>query len=272
MLTTELTESETSLDPKNAVLDDSKYCENCKAPLSGPFCANCGQEADSTLQYFWVVILHLLDDIFSFDSRASRTLVPLIARPAFLTNEYFAGRRVHYVPPLRLYLFISIVFFITLKFFVGANNNNVITINDNKAVVKQVSDHIKEIEKQQLELKRAVSSIPINNAVLTEQATIDSDIKMQKLAEDIAKFNNYLTDLTRDETLGNHNIVKITKRIVALELDNTSAELSEEAQQEIAKLLSIKKTYLAGKDTGESLNRFTIGNNEDGPLRFDFFI
>jgi hypothetical protein len=270
MLTTELTESETSLDPKNAALDDSKYCENCKAPLSGPFCANCGQEADSTLKYFWVVILHLLDDIFSFDSRASRTLVPLIARPAFLTNEYFAGRRVHYVPPLRLYLFISIVFFITLKFFVGANNNNVITINDNKAVVKQVSDHIKEIEKQQLELKRAVNSLPINNAVLTEQATIDSDIKMQKLAEDIAKFNNYLTDLTRDETLGNNNIIKITKRVVALELDNTSAELTEEAQQEIAKLLSIKNTYLAGKDTGESLNRFTIGNNEDGPLRFDF--
>jgi hypothetical protein len=270
MLTTELTESETSLDPKNAALDDSKYCENCKAPLSGPFCANCGQEADSTLKYCWVVILHLLDDIFSFDSRASRTLVPLIARPAFLTNEYFAGRRVHYVPPLRLYLFISIVFFITLKFFVGANNNNVITINDNKAVVKQVSDHIKEIEKQQLELKRAVSSIPIDNAALTEQATIDSDIKIQKLAEDIAKFNNYLTDLTRDETLGNNNIIKITKRVVALELDNTSAELSEEAQQEIAKLLSIKKTYLAGKNTGESLNRFTIGNNEDGPLRFDF--
>jgi hypothetical protein len=174
------------------------------------------------------------------------------------------------VPPLRLYLFISIVFFITLKFFVGANNNNVITINDNKALVNQVSDHIKEIEKQQLELKRAVSSIPIDNAALTEQATIDSDIKIQKLAEDIAKFNNYLTDLTRDETLGNHNIVKITKRVVALELDNTSAELSEEAQQEIAKLLSIKKTYLAGKNTGESLNRFTIGNNEDGPLRFDF--
>ena len=64
MLTTELTESETSLDKKNTALTDSKHCENCKAPLTGPFCANCGQKVDSTLKYFWVVILHLLDDIF----------------------------------------------------------------------------------------------------------------------------------------------------------------------------------------------------------------
>ena len=59
----------------------------------GLFVLKCGQEADSTLKYFWVVILHLLDDIFSFDSRASRTLWPLVTRPAFLTNEYFAGRK-----------------------------------------------------------------------------------------------------------------------------------------------------------------------------------
>ncbi len=135
MLTTEITGSETSLDAKNDALSDIKYCENCKAPLNGPFCSNCGQEVDSTLKYFWVVILHLLDDIFSFDSRASRTLVPLVARPAFLTNEYFAGRRVHFVPPLRLYLFISIVFFITLKFFV-TSNSSVNSDNDNKAVIE----------------------------------------------------------------------------------------------------------------------------------------
>ena len=117
MQTTELTEIESTTDVAIVPTDDCQVCENCHLPLNGPFCANCGQEADSTLKYFWVVIMHLLDDIFSFDSRASRTLWPLVTRPAFLTNEYFSGRRVHYVPPIRLYLFISIVFFITLKFF-----------------------------------------------------------------------------------------------------------------------------------------------------------
>jgi molybdopterin converting factor small subunit len=270
MLTTELTSSETSLDKKNTALSDIKHCENCKAPLSGPFCANCGQEADSTLKYFWRVILHLLDDIFSFDSRASRTLVPLIARPAFLTNEYFAGRRVHYVPPLRLYLFISIVFFITLKFFV-ASNSSVNSDNDNKAVIEQVNAHIKELEKQQLELKKVVNSVSVEEAVLTEQAIANNDVKMQKLAEDIVKFNGYLTDLNRvDEEGSDQKIIKITKELVAFEFDKATADLSDEEQQEVAKLLSKRDGYLAGKDLGESFGQFTIGNKEDGSLRFDF--
>ncbi len=273
MLTTELTGSETSLEPKNDndALSDIKYCENCKAPLTGPFCSNCGQEVDSTLKYFWVVILHLLDDIFSFDSRASRTLVPLVARPAFLTNEYFAGRRVHYVPPLRLYLFISIVFFITLKFFVGANNSNLITINDEKTVVKQVNDHIKKLEKQKLELNRAVNPTPIDNATSTEQLTTDNDVKIQKLAEDIAKFNIYLTDFNNDDTeASDQNLITITKELVALELNSAAAALNKEQQQKMTELVSKRESYLAGKNLGDNFGQFTIGNQEDGSLRFDF--
>ena len=270
MLTTELTGSETSLDKKNTALSDIKHCENCKTPLSGPFCANCGQEADSTLKYFWRVILHLLDDIFSFDSRASRTLVPLVAKPAFLTNEYFAGRRVHYVPPLRLYLFISIVFFITLKFFV-ASNSTVNTDNDSKAVIEQVKAHIEELEKQQRELKKVVNPMSVEEAALTEQAIANNDVKMQKLAEDIAKFKRYLSDLNNGGTeASDQKIIKITKELVALEFDKATAGLSDEEQQEIAKLLSKRDGYLAGKDLGESFGQFTIGNKEDGSLRFDF--
>ena len=145
---TELTETESTNDVVSVPIEDSQSCENCHLPLSGPFCANCGQEADSKLKYFWVVIMHLLDDIFSFDSRASRTLFPLLTRPAFLTNEYFAGRRVHYVPPLRLYLFISIVFFLTLKFFIAAENNKTITVSDKQALITQVKSHIKGLKKE----------------------------------------------------------------------------------------------------------------------------
>ena len=110
--------------PANFKKTEENVCENCHLTLQGPFCGQCGQKAESTLKYFWTVILHLLDDILSFDSRAMRTLFPLISRPAFLTNEYIAGRRVHYVPPLRLYLFISIIFFITLNFLVSLEKNS----------------------------------------------------------------------------------------------------------------------------------------------------
>ncbi len=50
-------------------------------------------------------------DVFALDARLWRTLAPLFLRPGFLTHEYFAGRRVRYVPPLRLYVFAAIAFF-----------------------------------------------------------------------------------------------------------------------------------------------------------------
>ncbi len=53
----------------------------------------------------------LAGDLFAFDARVWRTFGPLLHRPGFLTVEYFAGRRVRYVPPLRLYVFIGFAFF-----------------------------------------------------------------------------------------------------------------------------------------------------------------
>ena len=67
---------------------DAVICENCHAKVSGSYCSQCGQSIESTIKYFWSVLLHLLDDIFSFDSRASRTLKPLLLKPGFLTQEY----------------------------------------------------------------------------------------------------------------------------------------------------------------------------------------
>ena len=97
----------------NAVNVPVKVCQNCGLQLNGAFCSKCGQPEESVIQFFGYVIMRLLDDILGFDSRAGTTFFPLIFRPGFLTNEYIRGRRVHYVPPIRLYFFVSIVFFIT---------------------------------------------------------------------------------------------------------------------------------------------------------------
>ncbi len=46
----------------------------------------------------------------------------LIGRPGALTREYFAGRRSSYLPPIRLYLIISVVFFLMAS-LPDANDN-----------------------------------------------------------------------------------------------------------------------------------------------------
>lgn len=97
---------------------DEKKCLNCNHLLTEEdlFCSRCGQKFSKktgTVKDFFV---DFLGDYFTFDSKIFRSLVPLIFRPGFLTTEYLDGRRVRYIPPLRLYIFISIIFFLIFKF------------------------------------------------------------------------------------------------------------------------------------------------------------
>lgn len=42
-------------------------------------------------------------------------MLPLLFRPGFVCREFLAGRRAHYLPPFRLYLFASVLFFLVVK-------------------------------------------------------------------------------------------------------------------------------------------------------------
>lgn len=87
-------------------------CQNCNAALTGQYCASCGQRQQRQLVSLWVLLRELVGDLFEVDSRVWRTLIPLLTKPGFLTLEYLRGRRVHYTPPLRLYLVTSLIFFL----------------------------------------------------------------------------------------------------------------------------------------------------------------
>ena len=107
-------------------LAGSAECMNCGTALQGPFCYYCGQPDKNLMRFFPVLIRELLEDSLDFDSRFMRTLKPLLFKPGKLTRDYLDGRRFRYVPPLRLYIFSSIVFFFLLAFLTA----DVIKIND----------------------------------------------------------------------------------------------------------------------------------------------
>jgi len=90
-------------------------CPNCEAamPDGAGYCASCGQAAlgDNSFGHF----LHqFLGDYFTFDSKITRSLKPLLFAPGELTQEYMRGRRQRYIPPLRLFIFLSVLFFLVV--------------------------------------------------------------------------------------------------------------------------------------------------------------
>ncbi len=91
------------------------HCLNCAAPATGKFCAECGQEIKDHSVSLGPLLADGLAELASWDSKLFRTLTPLVIRPGFLTNEYNAGHRVPYLSPLKLYLTISVLFFLLLS-------------------------------------------------------------------------------------------------------------------------------------------------------------
>jgi hypothetical protein len=99
----------------NEVTGQCRRCLNCGAALAGEYCSRCGQRDTGRELRFGDLLAEFVSELFTWDSRIWRTLVPLLFRPGFLTAEFIAGRRARYVPPLRLYLIISFILFLVIS-------------------------------------------------------------------------------------------------------------------------------------------------------------
>ncbi|MCY3704464.1 MAG: DUF3667 domain-containing protein [Gammaproteobacteria bacterium] len=67
----------------------------------------------------WSVVLEVFREMFELDSRLFRTLKSLLFKPGHLSSEFSRNRRAAYMSPVRLYLFISFVFFLVLSISAG---------------------------------------------------------------------------------------------------------------------------------------------------------
>ena len=91
-------------------------CPACGAELSGRYCSNCGQRAGLRTLSVRALLREVVEDQFSVNATLPRTLRALFLRPGFLTSEYLRQRISLYVPPFRLYLIASLIFFVVASF------------------------------------------------------------------------------------------------------------------------------------------------------------
>lgn len=89
-------------------------CKNCQTRLqaNARFCLQCGQNTTSLRRPFAEVVKDMGHELLDTDGRLWLTLRTLLTKPGQLTDEFNQGKQVKYTPPLRLYLVISILFFV----------------------------------------------------------------------------------------------------------------------------------------------------------------
>lgn len=120
------------------------HCENCGTPLNGPYCHQCGQHAIDYRRSFHHLTHDVLENLFHFDGKLLVSVAWLLAKPGKLTAEYNAGRRQSQVPPLRFYIFVTVLFFLGLHLL---NHGHLIPINE-QAVDMMSREVTKSMETQ----------------------------------------------------------------------------------------------------------------------------
>jgi Protein of unknown function (DUF3667) len=97
-------------------------CLNCGQVLAVPrprFCPACGQETHVRPPTLGEFVQQFGGAYFATEGALWRTLRLLLLKPGELTAQYLAGRRKHYVLPLRLYLSISLLVLLLFRISAG---------------------------------------------------------------------------------------------------------------------------------------------------------
>jgi len=125
--------------------------------MLGEHCYACGQPVKGLVRHFGSIIGDFLDSVFDLDSRLLRTIGPLLLKPGYLTLEYFSGRRVRYVSPVRLFVFLCIAAFFVLKLTI---NPDFETGSDRKLSQAQTVLEVERIRDQDLaRLQQALAKL-----------------------------------------------------------------------------------------------------------------
>ncbi len=120
-------------------------CPNCGHAFGQPrtkFCGHCGQESDLRAPTLGEFVQQFGGAYLSTEGALWRTLRLLLFRPGELTRQYLAGRRRHYVLPLRLYLTISLIALLVLQLMAQVKMTNL----DDPKVAAELSQQPRNVQ------------------------------------------------------------------------------------------------------------------------------
>jgi hypothetical protein len=158
-----------------------KTCLNCRHVVEQKFCPNCGQENTDTRKTFHHLFIHFFEDLTHYENAFWKTIKNLLLKPATLTKEYLSGKRLSYLAPVRLYIFISFVTFLLIALF----PNNVSESLDKSD--KEITSKFEKSDK-----KKIKTFSPNKHFELKSMKEVDSIQKYGKEADKFSPFGYWI--------------------------------------------------------------------------------
>ena len=171
-----------------------KTCLNCRHVVEQKFCPNCGQENTDSRKTFHHLFIHFFEDLTHYENAFWKTIKNLLFKPSTLTKEYLSGKRLSYLAPVRLYIFISFITFLLIAMF-----PNKVTENLTKGE-KEISSNFEKSSKDKTEIlkdknyieSKTMKQVNKNYFQLKTMKEIDSIQKYGKESEKLSDFQYWV--------------------------------------------------------------------------------
>jgi Protein of unknown function (DUF3667) len=186
-------------------------CTNCKEDLSGQenFCSNCGQKNIEKLNVKYI-LGDFLDNYFNLDSKLFLTLKYLILKPGLLSKEYMDGKRIQYVPAIRLYIVLSVIYF----FLISVIDVKTVSIDDENAVNNSTQENTISIGNGGINSLDSASSITPTFSLNGEELTIPIPISEAREMDYNGTLDQYLDSITQGQGVTGYFIRQSTKATI----------------------------------------------------------
>ncbi|MBB1061310.1 DUF3667 domain-containing protein [Marilutibacter spongiae] len=127
------------------------HCENCDAVLHGHYCHDCGQSTHSPVRHVGHAIEEVFESFWHLDGRVFRTLRDLMV-PGRAALEYLAGHRARYIPPLRMFVILSVLTFFIGRIMIHIEDEPVVVDAGKESVALAKLDTVEAVEKRRDEM------------------------------------------------------------------------------------------------------------------------
>lgn len=168
-----------------------KNCLNCNATVYGRYCHICGQENTEPRETFWHLVTHFVSDVTHFDGKFFSSVKYLLFKPGFLSREYIRGKRMSYLNPIRMYLFISAFFFLFFFTFIKphVDESELDRPDTSQEVRAKIQDRINDLQKELIKNENPETTKRVMKGRL---AGLQQDlVTLQKDTNNLAGLNYY---------------------------------------------------------------------------------
>lgn len=171
-----------------------KTCLNCRHVVEQNFCPNCGQENTDSRKTFHHLFIHFFEDLTHYENAFWKTIKNLLFKPSTLTKEYLSGKRLSYLAPVRLYIFISFITFLLIAMFPNKVTEN-LTKGENEIssnFEKSSKDKTENLKDKNYLQSKTMKQVNKNYFQLKTMKEIDSIQKYGKESEKLSDFQYWV--------------------------------------------------------------------------------